>query len=100
MILRVLPFALALLCASSLIAKQSKCDVALQQIDKLLDAYGKDHPLKHYPSTFKEFRKFAAEKRVAIDLSAFSEFTYKRHGMSLDIVYTCKGTGESGVAGH
>lgn len=85
---------------SSLPAKQSKCDAALHQIDKLLEAYEKEHPLKHYPSTFKEFQNFAATKRITVDLSTFSQFEYRRHGMSLDIVYTCKDTGESGVAGH
>jgi len=86
--------------ASSIGAKQSKCDATLQQIDKLLDAYGKEHPLKQYPSTFKEFQKFAAAKRVAINLTVFSSFTYDRHGTSLDILYTCKDTGESGAVGH
>jgi hypothetical protein len=94
------PLAIAVLVGSSVGAKQSKCDATLHQIDKLLDVYGKEHPLKHYPSTLKEFQNFAAARRVTIDLSAFSQFEYKRHGMSLDIVYTCKDTGESGVAGH
>src|SRR5205807_2285831 len=63
---------------SAISAKQSRCDAALHQIDKLLAAYEKEHPLKHFPSTFKEFQKFAAAKRVAVDLSVFSQFTYDR----------------------
>ena len=96
----VLPFALILLCASSLVAKQSKCDATLQRIDKLLEAYGKEHPLKQYPSTLKEFQNFAAKKGGAVDLSVFSDFKYDRRGTSLDILYTCKDTGESGAVGH
>jgi hypothetical protein len=96
----LLSFAIVITFALSLGAKQSKCDATLQQIDKLLDAYGKEHPLKQYPSTFKEFQKFAAAKRVTIDLSVFSSFTFDRHGTSLGILYTCKDTGESGAVAH
>ncbi len=83
------------LCAPSVVAKQSKCDTTLQRIDALLKIYEKEHPLKHYPSTLKEFQNFAAKKGQALDLSVFSEFSYKRRGTSLDLSYTCKDTGKS-----
>ena|SRR5882724_5269290 len=100
--MRAFLFGLAIVASvvSSVGANHSKCDATLEQIDKLLDAYGKEHPLKQYPSTLKEFQQFAAAKRVAIDFSVFSSFGYDRHGSSLDILYMCKGTGESGVVGH
>jgi hypothetical protein len=96
----VLPFVILAAFASTLVAKESKCDVALHYIDTLLEAYGKEHPLKQYPSTLKEFQNFAAKKGQPLDLSVFSDFRFDRHGTSLDILYTCKATGESGVAGH
>jgi hypothetical protein len=84
-----------LLCASPVLAKRSKCDITLKRIDVLLGIYEKEHPLKHYPSTLKEFQNFAAKKGQPLDLTVFSEFSYKRRGTSLDMFYTCKDTGKS-----
>jgi hypothetical protein len=56
-------------------AGQSKADMTLQRIESLLDAYQKEHPLKEYPSTLKEFEQFAAKKGTPLDLSPFSEFS-------------------------
>ena len=91
----VTAFLAFLLCASPLLAKRSKCDVTLQRIDAVLEIYEKEHPLKHYPSTLKEFQNFAAKKGQPLDLTVFAEFTYKRRGTSLDMFYTCKDTGKS-----
>jgi hypothetical protein len=90
-----LSLAVLLLCAPPALAKGSKCDIMLKRIDILLEIYEKDHPLKHYPSTLKEFQNFAAKKGQPLDLSVFSEFSYERHGTRLGITYTCKDTGKS-----
>jgi hypothetical protein len=91
----VLALAVLQLCASPVLAKRSKCNVMLKRIDTLLEIYEKEHPLKHYPSTLKEFQNFAAKKNQPLDLSVFSEFSYERHGTRLGISYKCKDTGES-----
>jgi hypothetical protein len=82
------------------VSKQSKCDIVLKGINTLLDLYEKEHPLKHYPSTLKEFQNFAAKKGQPFDLSVFSKFSYHRHGTSLDLSYTCKDTGISAAEGR
>jgi hypothetical protein len=82
-------------CPSVALAKSSKCDRTLKRIDALLEFYEKEHPLKHYPSTLKEFQNFAAKKGQPLDLSVFSEFSYKRRGTRLGISYKCKDTGKS-----
>ena len=81
--------------ASPVLAKRSKCDVTLQRIDTLLEVYEKEHPLKHYPSTLEELQNFATKKKQPLDLSVFSEFSYKRRDTSLVMSYTCKDTGRS-----
>jgi len=86
---------LSILFASPVLAKRSNCDVTLKRIDVLLGIYEKEHPLKHYPSTLKEFQNFAAKKGQPFDLTVFSEFSYKRRGTSLDMFYTCKDTEKS-----
>ena len=98
----ILGFVIPALYASPLLANRSKCDVTLKRIDILLGIYEKEHPLKHYPSTLKEFQNFAAKKGHPLDLTVFSEFSYKRRGTSLDMFYTCKDTGKSAseVRGH
>jgi|SRR3954468_7637121 hypothetical protein len=83
------------LCAPSVLAKQSKCDATLQRIDALLKIYEKEHPLKHYPSTLKEFHNLVTKKGQVVDLSVFSEFSCKHRGPSLQMSYTCKDTGQS-----
>jgi hypothetical protein len=92
----VLPFALTLLCVSPLVAKESKCDAALARIDKLFATYRKEHPVKEYPSSLKEFQNFAAKKGGFVDLSVFSQFRFHRHSRGLGILFTCKDTGEGG----
>ena len=92
----VLPFAVVLLCASPLVAKQSKCDAALDRIDKLVATYRKEHPVKQYPGTLKEFQNFAAKKGGFVDLSVFSQFRFHRHSRGLGILFTCKDTGDAG----
>ena len=86
---------LSILFASPVLAKRSNFDVTLKRIDVLLGIYEKEHPLKHYPSTLKEFQNFAAKKGQPFDLTVFSEFSYKRRGTSLDMFYTCKDTEKS-----
>jgi hypothetical protein len=85
------------LCASPLLAtsKSSKCDTCLKQIDRLLQIYEKEHPLKHYPSTLEEFQNFAFKKGQSLDLSVFSDFSYERRSTRLVFSYTCKETGIS-----
>ena len=90
----VLTLAIVLL-AGNLLAGEPKSKEVLKRIDFLLNVYAKDHPLKQYPSTLKEFQQFAAKKGKPLDLSAFSTFKFERHGTSLDITYTCKDTGET-----
>jgi hypothetical protein len=86
----VAALAIAFSCAA---AEQSKADVVLQRIETLLDVYKKEHPLKEYPSTLKEFQQFAAKKGLPVDLSPFSEFSFKRSGRDLNIWYRRKDNG-------
>src|ERR1700751_4156045 len=93
-------FAILFAMGSVGVAKQSNCDIVLKRINALLDLYDKEHPLKHYPSTLKEFQNFAAKKGQPFDLSVFSNFSYHRHGTSLELSYTCKDTGISAAEGR
>jgi hypothetical protein len=90
---------LALL-TSGVIAADSKCNAALERVDKLLDIYSTKHPLKSYPSTLKEFEHFAIQKGKPLDLNAFSDFRFERAGMRLTLRYTCKENGLSGSELH
>jgi hypothetical protein len=81
-------------------AGQSKADMTLQRIESLLDAYQKEHPLKEYPSTLKEFEQFAAKKGTPLDLSPFSEFRFKRSGRDLSIWYRRKDNGVAELRGR
>ena|SRR5258708_3470143 len=92
---RIIPLAVLILSASALFAAEPKSKEVLKRIDVLLKMYEKEHPLKHCPSTLKEFQQYSARKRMPLDLTVFSHFEYKRHGTSLDIVYTAKDTGET-----
>ena len=74
-------------------AGHSKAEITLQRIESLLDAYQKEHPLKEYPSTLKEFEQFAANKGAPLDLSPFSEFSFRRSGRDLSIWYRRKDNG-------
>jgi len=46
-------------------------------------------------SWLQEFQNFAVKKGQPLDLSMFSEFSYKRRGTSLGISYKYKDTGKS-----
>ncbi len=92
---RIIPLAVLILSASALFAAQPKSKGVLRRIDVLLKMYEKEHPLKHFPSTLKEFQQYAVKKRMPLDLAVFSSFRYDRHGTSLGMTYTCKDTGET-----
>jgi hypothetical protein len=92
---RIVSVAVVILSASALFAAQPKSKEVLKRIDVLLKMYEKEHPLKHFPSTLKEFQQYAAKKGKPLDLTVFSTFEYDRHGTSLGIIYTCKDTGET-----
>jgi hypothetical protein len=93
-------FAVLALWASCVFAADSNCDTALKSVDKLLDIYSKEHPLKNYPSTLKEFKHFAIQKNKPLDLRAFSDFRFERAGMRFTLRYTCKESGLSGSELH
>lgn len=95
----LLAFVVLFACGSSVIAKGEKCQATLKHIDDLLNIYELEHPLKHFPSTLREFQNFAAKKGKSLDLMMFSRFEYKRRGTSLLMSYTCKETGESAASG-
>jgi hypothetical protein len=71
---RIILLAVLILSASALFAAQPKSKEVLKRIDVLLKMYEKEHPLKHLPSTLKEFQQYAVKKGMPLDLTVFSSF--------------------------
>jgi hypothetical protein len=86
-------------CTATPVATRSHCDKALDQVSMVIQVYTKQHFLRLYPRTLKELRHFAASRGTPLDLTAFSEFTYKASARDWDILYTCKDTGLGGAMG-
>ena len=72
-----------------------RCDTVVDSMNTLLDVYGKEHPLKQFPSTLKEFEQFAVKKRKPLDLACFSDLRFDRSGQILFISYRCRATGHT-----
>src|SRR4051812_17688609 len=92
--------AVLLLCLAPVAAARSRCDTAFRNVEAVLDAYEKAHPVKLYPKTLEELQSFAARRGAPLDLAPFSEFTYKRSREECSILYTCRDTGLGGAWGR
>jgi hypothetical protein len=86
-------------CTASRAAARTRCESALYHVQRIIEAATKQYPLKLYPRTLKELQHFAASRGTPLDLTPFSEFTYKRSSKEWNVLYTCRDTGLGGSMG-
>jgi hypothetical protein len=89
-----------LVCTQADGAVRSRCETALDRVVRTVHAYRKQHPGKLYPRTLQELQQFATRRGARLDLTPFSEFTYRRRRSGeWSVLYTCRETGLGGALG-